>query len=46
VDAALDHAPFTIDEFKFGEAQEKTYMIETLAGGFCGDLFTRKKEPF
>ena len=27
-DAALDHAPFAIDEFEFGEAQEEADMIE------------------
>ena len=29
-DAALDHVPFTIDEFKLGKAQEEADMIETL----------------
>jgi hypothetical protein len=28
-DAALDHAPFTIDEFKLGKAQAEADMIET-----------------
>jgi hypothetical protein len=47
-DAALDQAPFTIDEFKLGEAQEVADMIETLAGGFGGDLFilTQKGRQF
>jgi hypothetical protein len=43
-DAALDHAPFTIDEFEFGEAQEEADMIETLAGGFSGELFILAEE--
>src|ERR1700681_1115493 len=43
-DAALDHAPFAIDEFKFGEAQEETDMIETLTGSFGGDLFIFAQE--
>jgi hypothetical protein len=38
-DAALDHAPFAIDEFEFGETQQKADMIEPLARGLCGDLF-------
>src|SRR4029450_2974542 len=43
-DAALDHAPFTIDEFEFGEAQEEADMIETLAAGFSGELFILAEE--
>jgi hypothetical protein len=43
-DAALDHAPFTIDEFKLGKAQEEADMIETLAGGFGGELFILAQE--
>ena len=43
-DAALDHAPFAIDEFEFGEAQKEADMIETLAGGLCGDLFIFAQE--
>jgi hypothetical protein len=27
VDAALDHAPFAIDEFELGEAQKEADMI-------------------
>ena len=42
--AALDHAPFTIDEFKLGKAQEEADMIETLAGGFGGELFILAQE--
>ena len=30
-DAALDHAPFAIDEFEFGETQQEADMIETFA---------------
>jgi hypothetical protein len=36
-DAALDHAPFAIDEFEFGETQQKADMIEPLARGLCGE---------
>ena len=43
-DSALDHAPFTIDEFKLGKAQEEADMIETLAGGFGGELFILAQE--
>jgi hypothetical protein len=39
-DAALNRAPFRIDEFEFGEAQE----TETLAGGFGGDFFIFAQE--
>jgi hypothetical protein len=38
--AAPDHAPFTIDEFKFGEAQEETYMIEAFARDLGGEFFS------
>jgi hypothetical protein len=31
--ADLDHAPFTIDEFKLGETQKEADMIETFARG-------------
>ena len=34
-DAALDHAPFAIDEFELGEAQKEADMIEPLARGLC-----------
>ena len=37
-DAALDHAPFAIDEFELGEAQKIAVMVEPLAGGLGGDL--------
>jgi hypothetical protein len=37
-DAALDHAPFAIDEF--GETQQEADMIEPL----CGDLFISAQE--
>ena len=30
-DAALDHTPFAIDEFEFGETQQEADMIETFA---------------
>src|ERR1700732_5087523 len=43
-DAALDHAPFAIDEFEFGEAQKEADMIEPLARGLCGDLFILTQE--
>src|ERR1700732_452884 len=43
-DAELDHAPFAIDEFEFGEAQKEADMIEPLARGLCGDLFILPQE--
>lgn len=42
--AALERAPFTIDEFRFSEAQEEAYMIELLARGLGGDLFILAQE--
>jgi hypothetical protein len=42
--AAPDHAPFTIDEFKFGEAQEETYMIEAFARDLGGEFFILAQE--
>src|SRR4030081_11151 len=43
-DAALDHAPFAIDEFEFGETQQEADMIETFACRLCGDLFIFAQE--
>jgi len=43
-DAALDHAPFAIDEFELGEAQQEADMIEPLARGLCGDFFIFAQE--
>src|ERR1700737_4832441 len=43
-DAALDHAPFAIDEFELGEAQKEADMIEPLARGLCGDFFIFSQE--
>src|ERR1700716_147036 len=43
-DAALDHAPFAIDEFEFGETQQEADLIETFAGHLCGDFFIFAQE--
>src|ERR1700737_523947 len=43
-DAALDHAPFAIDEFEFGETQKIAGMIEPVTGGFPGNLATLARE--
>src|ERR1700719_2844873 len=43
-DAALDHAPFAIDEFEFGETQQEADMIETFACRLCGDFFIFAQE--
>src|ERR1700735_910849 len=43
-DAALDHAPFAIDEFEFGETQQEADMIETLACRLRGDFFIFAQE--
>ena len=43
-DAALDHAPFAIDEFEFGETQQEADMIETFACRLCGDFFIFSQE--
>src|SRR6202051_4202587 len=47
-DAALDHAPFAIDEFELGEAQKIAGMIEPLTGGFRGNfvLFAQERRQF
>ena len=37
-DAALDHAPFAIDEFEFDEPQQEADMVETFARRLGGDL--------
>jgi len=42
--AAFDHAPFTIDEFEFGEAQEEADMIKTFARRLRSDLFIITQE--
>src|ERR1700730_17523431 len=43
-DAALDHAPFAIDEFEFGETQQEADIIETLARRLRGDFFIFSQE--
>jgi hypothetical protein len=47
-DAALDHAPFAIDEFELGEAQKIAGMIEPLTGGFRGNfvIFAQESRQF
>jgi hypothetical protein len=47
-DAALDHAPFAIDEFGLGEAQKIAGMIEPLTGGFRGNfvIFAQESRQF
>jgi hypothetical protein len=43
-DAALDHAPFAIDEFELGETQEESDMIETFARGLAATFsYSRRK---
>ena len=37
-DAALNDAPFAIDEFELGEAQKIAGMVEFLAGRLGGDF--------
>ena len=37
-DAALDHAPFAIDEFEFDETQQKADMVETFTRRLGGDF--------
>jgi hypothetical protein len=37
-DAPLNHAPFAIDEFELGEAQQIARMIESLARRLGGDF--------
>src|SRR6202035_799844 len=43
-DAALDHAPFAIDEFELGETQKEADMIKTFARGLRGDFFIFAQE--
>ena len=38
LDPTLDHAPFAIDQFQFGQAQQKTDVIEALGGALPSEL--------
>jgi hypothetical protein len=38
LDAALDHPSFPVDQFKFGQAQQVTRVVEALGDALLGDL--------
>jgi hypothetical protein len=35
-DAALDHPPFPVDQFEFGQAQQIAGMVDALGGALLG----------
>src|SRR6202035_5898532 len=38
LNAALDHPPFPVDQFEFGEAQQVTRILDTLGVALLGEL--------
>ena len=39
LDAALDHSPFPLDQFEFGQAQQQVArMVDALGGALLGEL--------
>src|SRR5246127_5447222 len=44
LNAALDHPPFPVDQFEFGEAQQVTRMVDTLGGALLGELVVFAQE--
>jgi hypothetical protein len=43
-DAALDHPPFPVDQFKFGQAQQIAGMVDALSGALLGELVVFAQE--
>jgi hypothetical protein len=37
-DATLDHPPFPVDQFEFGQAQQIAGMVDALGGALLGKL--------
>jgi hypothetical protein len=37
-DAALDHSPFPVDQFEFGQAQQIAGMVDVLGGALLREL--------
>ena len=44
LDAALDHPPFPLDQFEFGQAQQVTRMVDALGGALPGELVVLAQE--
>ena len=44
LDAALDHPPFPVDQFEFGQAQQVTRVVDALGGALLGDLVVFAQE--
>ena len=44
LDAALDHPPFPLDQFEFGQAQQITGMVDALGGALLGELVVFAQE--
>jgi hypothetical protein len=42
LDAALDHAPFPVDQFEFGQAQQITRVVDALGGALLGASSRRR----
>ena len=43
-DAALDHPPFPLDQFEFGQAQQIAGMINALCGALLGEFVVFAQE--
>src|SRR3981189_2698342 len=44
LDAALDHPPFPVDQFEFGQAQQIAGMVDALGGALLGELVVFAQE--
>src|ERR1035438_8148222 len=44
LDPTLHHAPFAVDQFQFGQAQQKADMIEPFGGALPSELVVLAKE--
>ena len=43
-DAALDHPPFPVDQFEFGQAQQIAGMVDAFGGALLGKLVVFAQE--